>query len=108
MFDGGARELSQSLEVGMIVSVLKMRAKSPEAAREICRIFSEWRSLSIEAGWLRCSCLTNVKDRQEVYVHEHWGNLAAWEAWERSASRQALFRQLAPLLEGPVELDIYD
>ena len=68
----------------MIVTVYKARAKSADAAGVICEVFYRSLGLHQEPGWLRGTCMTNMNDPQEVFIHEHWSNEAAWEHWKQS------------------------
>ena len=83
----------------MIVLTLKARARSPEAARQICRIFSQSLTLHQEPGWLRGSCMMNVNDPAEVLILQEWGTRAALEAWRNSTSRGVVHDQSAPYIE---------
>lgn len=92
----------------MIVSVLKAQAKSPEAAQQVCRLFYQSLELHYEPGWLRGSCMTDIKDRRDVFIHEHWSNLAAWEAWQNSPADRFLREEAAPFLDTPWETSLYE
>jgi len=82
----------------MIVSILKARSQSPEAAKQICGIFSQSVAIRQEPGWLRGNCMTNVHDPSEVLIVEEWGTQAALDAWRHSPSASALRDQSAPYL----------
>lgn len=83
----------------MIVSILKARARSPEAAKQICRVFTQALALHQEPGWLRGYCMTNVNDPAEVFMLEEWGTQTALEAWRKSPSSSHLRDQSAPYIE---------
>lgn len=91
----------------MIVTTYKARAKSVNDARTICDTFYRSLELHQEAGWLRGTCMTNVSDPQEVFIHEHWSNPAAWEHWKQSPADHFFHQKADPLLEGPWEIDVY-
>lgn len=92
----------------MIVSVLMAHAKSPEAARQVCRIFYQSLDLHREPGWLRGSCMTDINDRSEIFIHEHWGSLASWQSWLDSPADRFLREQAAPFLDSPWEVHLYE
>ena len=92
----------------MIVSVLTAQATSPEAAQQVCRIFYESLELHREPGWLRSSCMTRIDDPRGIFVHEHWSNRAAWEAWQGSAADRFLRAEAAPFLDTPWETSLYE
>jgi quinol monooxygenase YgiN len=91
----------------MFISILHGRARSPDAAREICRRFYQSLELHQEPGWIAGGCAINVADPREVYIHEHWSNRAAWEAWRASLAERFLREQAEPLLESELELALY-
>lgn len=91
----------------MIVSVLKTRAKSPEAAQEVCRLFYQSLGLHQEPGWLRGSCMTSLQDPREIFIHEHWSDLAAWESWQQSPADRFLRKEAEPYLETPWVIELY-
>jgi len=83
----------------MIISLLKSRARSPEDAQHVCRLFYQSFALHHAPGWLQGDCLTNIYDRAEVLIMEHWGARSALEAWRQSSARNNLRDQTAPYLE---------
>ena len=95
-------------EDAVIVVTLKVRAASPQAAREICRLGYLAVEITQEPGFLRIRCVVNIRDPQQVLVSQEWGSRAAFDAWFTSAARAELLRQLAPLMEGDWQIDVYD
>lgn len=91
----------------MVVTVYRARARSVEDARRICEYFYRSLELHQEPGWLRGTCMWSVNDPRIVFIHEHWSNLAAYDAWRHSRADQYLHEQADPLLETPWEIDIY-
>lgn len=92
----------------MIGSVLKARAKTPKDAREVCRLFYQSLGLHQEPGWLRGSCMTGVDDRRQVFIHEYWSGLPAWQAWQNSPADRFLRERAAPFLDTPWESNLYE
>jgi quinol monooxygenase YgiN len=87
---------------------VKVRARAPEDADHICRIFRHTLQLTQEPGYARGLCSVDVEDNCSVLIEEEWGSMAALRAWLNSASCQQLLQQITPLIEGPVEMSIYE
>lgn len=83
----------------MIISLLKSRARSPEDAQHVCRLFYQSFALHHEPGWLHGDCLTNSNDRAEVLIVEQWGTRSALEGWRQSSARNNVRDQAAPYLQ---------
>jgi heme-degrading monooxygenase HmoA len=91
----------------MILVTLRARARSAEDAREACRlgyvVFEGYR----EPGFLAVRCAVGDADPRDVLVHLEWGSRAAYAAWDGSAWRTDLRRQLAPLFEGDWQTEVH-
>lgn len=84
------------------------RARSAEDARRICRLFGHLLALLREPGYRRGECSISTEDPTMVFIHEHWANLASWQAWEASKANQDFISQAEALLEnGKFEGHLY-
>ena len=85
----------------MYLFLYRVRAKSPDVAPDICRVFDHALSLFQEPGWLGGSCVVNLDDPCDVLIYEKWGSLAEMRAWLDSSARQQAHRDLEPYTDGP-------
>jgi quinol monooxygenase YgiN len=92
----------------MIVVIAKVRATSPQAAQELCRTMRHAFELYQEPGWLRGRCVASTSDPEQVVLIEEWGSRAAFNAWWNSPARTKYDQVGAPLLVGPVQLEVYE
>lgn len=84
------------------------RARSPEDAQRICRMFGHLHALLVEPGYRRGECAVSTEDPSVVFIHEHWANLASWQAWEPSKANQDFVSQAETLLDnGKFEGHLY-
>lgn len=92
----------------MYFATYTSRAKSPEDAEQICRLFRHSLNLRQEPGFTQAYCTVDVDDPRAVFVVELWGNLPSLRAWVDSAAHRQLLQQITPLIEGPVETILYE
>jgi quinol monooxygenase YgiN len=92
----------------MIVVIVKMRATSPQAVQEICRVHSQSFEWYQEPGWLGGRCVANTSDPLQVLGIEEWGSRPAFDAWYNSPSRVRYDRQCAPLKVGDIQVEVYE
>lgn len=84
------------------------RAKSPEDAKQLCRLFGYSLSRLVhEPGYAQGFCAINPEDQVSVLIQEQWYNQAGLQAWQRSEAYQRLHRSMHPLLEGVWETKGY-
>src|SRR5262249_27003662 len=95
-------------EVAMIVVIAKVRARSPQAAQELCRIMRHAFELYQAPGWLRGRCVASTSDPEQVVLIEEWGSRVAFEAWWNSSARAKYDQQGAHLLVGTFQLEVYE
>jgi len=91
----------------MYVSTFRMRARSPEAAAEICQYFRRALPMKLEPGYLRGDCTVNTADHCDVFIAEVWGSVEAWQAWDVSDARRQLTTHLEALVVGNVDQSLY-
>ena len=92
----------------MMVVIAKVRARSPQAAQDMCRIMRHAFELYQAPGWLRGRCVASTSDSEQVVLIEEWGSRAAFEAWWNSPARAMYDQAGAPLLVGPYQLEVYE
>jgi quinol monooxygenase YgiN len=92
----------------MHVFFFRVRAKTPDAADDICRVFRHTLSLFLEPGLQLGRCVVNLTDPRDVLIFEEWGNKAALQAWLTSKARQEAHQQLAPYIIGEPEESIFE
>lgn len=84
----------------MYVYTYAGRAHSPEAAQKICFLFGHQFSMLQAPGYRRGVCAIDTEDPLQIFVHQHWGSLAALHAWLDSAEHKNAIAQVIPLLTG--------
>ncbi len=92
----------------MHVYCLRSRARSPEAAREVCRAFGHVIALHQEAGFAYGACMINVDDPDDVLVLTRWSNLAAAEHWYRSDRYSQAITQVQPFLVALPTIEMFE
>jgi heme-degrading monooxygenase HmoA len=95
-------------EIAMIVVIAKVRARSPQAVQEMCRLMRHAYALYQQPGWLRGRCVASTSNPEQVVLVEEWGSLAAFNAWWNSPARANYDLVGAQLLVGPVQLEVYE
>jgi quinol monooxygenase YgiN len=92
----------------MIAVTIWACVASLDAVPEACRILAQTIERTQTPGWLHGRCLVDTNDRRRVFVYEEWGARQSWDAWFNSDARQTMLRQIAPLLEDDLHIDIYE
>lgn len=89
----------------MYVVTLRVRAKSPEAAQEICRRFSHLLQLHQEPAFAGGFCAISVADPCQVQIEERWGTRSALAHWRQSPQRQQAVSEMTRLAVAPPEME---
>ncbi len=92
----------------MFVYVYTARAKSPEAAQTVCRIFNHNLSLLQQPGFLRGDCAVRVEDPCQMIGLQYWGSREAMRFALGTETHRHMLEQMAPYLEGPPEATLYE
>jgi quinol monooxygenase YgiN len=92
----------------MILVLVKLRATSPQAVQEFCRVSRQAFEWYQEPGWLGGRCVVSTSDPQHVVVVEECGSRAAFAAWSNSPGRVRYEQQTAHLRVGTVQIEVYE
>jgi heme-degrading monooxygenase HmoA len=91
----------------MILVLVTLRARSPQAAHEMCRISRQSFEMYQEPGWLGGRCVICTRDPRKVLIIGEWGSRSAWEAWQASPARVRVEQEAAPLRVGSTQIEVY-
>lgn len=91
----------------MYIYVYLARTLTPDGVDRICEIFGHALALIQEPGYRRGECAVDTVDNRQVFIHEHWGNIDALNAWLASDEHHRLLAAAAPYLEAPFETHLY-
>ena len=92
----------------MIAVIIGVRAVSPDAVTEICRLLAHAVARNQTPGWIHGRCLVDTHDRRLVLDYEEWTSQNAWEAWFNSGARLNLTLNTAPFREGDLQIQVYE
>ena len=92
----------------MHVYCLRSRARSPEAAQEVCRAFGHVLALHQEAGFAYGACMINVDDPCDLLVLTRWSNQAAAEHWYSSDGYVLAVAQVRSLLVESPHMEVFE
>jgi quinol monooxygenase YgiN len=92
----------------MILVLVNIRATSPQAAQELCRVSLQAVERNQEPGWLGGRCVVNARDPLHVVIVEEWGSRAAFDAWYKSPGRLNIERQTAHFRAGTIQVEVYE
>ena len=60
------------------------------------------------SGYLSGESLRNISDPLHNIVISNWSSMEDWEAWYSSPARNRLVGQLAPILDKPEKITIFE
>jgi quinol monooxygenase YgiN len=91
----------------MALVIYQMRATSREAAAEICRQFFQITGPEF-SGRIGGHCVVSEDDPHHVLAYEEWNSRESRDAWINSEARQKRSRQAASLVDGDIQIALYE
>ena len=84
------------------------RAKTPEDAKQLCRLFGYSLSRLVhEPGYAQGFCAISPDDQVSILIQEQWYNLAGLQSWQNSEAYRQLRQEMHLLIEGVWETTEY-
>jgi heme-degrading monooxygenase HmoA len=59
-------------------------------------------------GYISSESLSDVNKKNHKVIITNWSSLAAWDVWHSSAERKLAISTIAPLLEEPERITIFE
>jgi quinol monooxygenase YgiN len=94
-------------EEAMVVVIYQVRATSRAAAAEVCREFFQITGPEL-LGRIGGHCVVSEHDPLQVLAYEEWNSRESRDAWISSEARMNRYRRAAPLLDGEVQITLYE
>ena len=61
-----------------------------------------------QSGYISSETLSDTDDAHKIVVVSMWQDLASWQGWKTSDSRQTNEARFEPLLDGPTQYETYN
>jgi quinol monooxygenase YgiN len=97
-----------SAEVNVVVVTLSGYARSSEVVSKLCRFATQGSGRTRWIGWLRGRCFVDTTNPSRFFLYQEWISRRHWEAWYHSAPRQRALRDLQPMLDGDLQIEVYE
>ena len=92
----------------MAVKVLLTMKFKQDKFDEAYKLLMELRSLAtLRMGYMSGETLISATEPNKILVISTWVSRKRWDEWQSSRKRKEFSKKLAPLLEGPEEVDVY-
>jgi heme-degrading monooxygenase HmoA len=91
-----------------IIVLIKVQAKSPEAAREICRTNLHAFARYQHPGWIRGRCAVSTSDPLLVIAIQEWSIRPAFDSWFNSPAKAQHEELNAPFVAGPHQFEVFE
>jgi quinol monooxygenase YgiN len=95
-------------EVHPVAVMVWASVTSPDVVPEFCRAIAQEIERTQTTGWLRGHCFVDTADKRRVILYQEWTTQREWERWFQSAGRQRALAHVAPLLQGEVQIQVYE
>jgi heme-degrading monooxygenase HmoA len=87
--------------------MIERKFKNPITS-DILRIIDEIRVKALrQRGYVGGETVVNADDDRDVLVISSWASVNDWEAWYETKDWKDYEKELAPHLDGPVELTVF-
>ncbi len=92
----------------MLVKVFMRRKFKEKKIREVFTLIRKIRSRAMKRmGYISGETFVDHEDTTKTMVVGTWQSIDDWKNWKEDPQREDLEAQLAELLEGPTEYEIY-